>query len=97
MVILWLLPYLYLTVSDALPGGQSLGKRVMKIAVVAFPFETKCTVLKAILRNVPKLALGVVDWVFIFFGHKRRLGDMLAGTIVVNIRDVPQEPSGDRP
>lgn len=90
------LPYLYLVFGDALPGGQTLGKRVMKIAVVTFPFEKKCTLLKAALRNVPKLVLGVVDWVFMFFGHKRRLGDMLAGTIVVNTCDA-QEPPSDRP
>lgn len=86
MMILWLVPYLYLLFGDSLPGGQSLGKRVMKIAAVTFPFETKCTPLKAVLRNVPKLFLAVVDWVFVFFGHKRRLGDVLAGTIVVNVQ-----------
>lgn len=96
IMILWLIPYLYLVFGDALPGGQTLGKRVMKIAVVTFPFEKKCTLLKAALRNVPKLVLGVVDWVFMFFGHRRRLGDMIAGTIVVNTCDT-QEPPSDRP
>lgn len=80
----WFIAYLYLVFGDALPGGQTLGKRVMKIAVVGFPFETQCTVFQSVLRNVPKVLLSLLDSIFVFFGHRRRFGDMLAGTIVVN-------------
>lgn len=74
----------YFLFCDALPRGQSIGKRVMKIAVVSFPFETRCTLLQSFLRNLPKYFLSLFDAVFIFFGYRRRLGDMLGSTIVVN-------------
>ncbi|WP_459745976.1 RDD family protein [Pseudomonas sp. 3A(2025)] len=80
----WLFSYLYLVFGDALPGGQSVGKRVMKIAVVGFPFEMNCTVFQSVLRNLPKVLFSLLDAIFLFFGHRRRFGDMLAGTIVVN-------------
>ncbi|GAB7530444.1 hypothetical protein PS3A_28550 [Pseudomonas sp. 3A(2025)] len=61
-----------------------MGKRVMKIAVVGFPFEMNCTVFQSVLRNLPKVLFSLLDAIFLFFGHRRRFGDMLAGTIVVN-------------
>lgn len=84
--ITFLVPYLYLLFADALPRGQSPGKRVMRISVVGFPFETYCTPFRSLLRNFPKILFSVLDAIFVFFGHRRRLGDMLGGTIVINSR-----------
>lgn len=69
---------------DALPSGQTLGKWLMGISVVGFPVNTRCTVFQSFLRNVPKVLFSVLDALFALFGLRRRLGDMLAMTMVVN-------------
>ncbi|WP_017906811.1 RDD family protein [Pseudomonas asplenii] len=74
----------YFLLGDALPNGQTLGKRLMGISVVGFPVNTRCTVFQSFLRNVPKVLFSVLDALFVLFGLRRRLGDMLAMTMVVN-------------
>ncbi|WP_256575666.1 MULTISPECIES: RDD family protein [unclassified Pseudomonas] len=74
----------YFLFCDALPNGQSLGKRVCRTAVVGYPYPTNCTLFQSFLRNVPKLLFSVLDGLFALFGLRRRLGDMLAKTIVIN-------------
>ena len=39
---------------------------------------------QSFLRNVPKLLFSLLDGLFVLFGMRRRLGDMLAKTIVIN-------------
>jgi uncharacterized RDD family membrane protein YckC len=73
----------YIIFSDALPEGQSLGKRVMGIAVVDRRTGRPCTAWQSFLRNVLLAILGFFDWIFIFGERHQRLGDMAAGTIVV--------------
>ncbi|WP_372242089.1 RDD family protein [Pseudomonas sp. Fl4BN1] len=82
---LTLLAFAYFLFCDALPNGQSLGKRLFKMSVVGFPYGPPCTVLQSALRNVPKALFSILDGVFVFFGFRRRLGDMLARTVVVNL------------
>lgn len=74
----------YFLFCDALPNGQSLGKRLFKMSVVGFPYGPSCTVLQSALRNAPKGLFSILDGVFVLFGYRRRLGDMLARTIVIN-------------
>jgi uncharacterized RDD family membrane protein YckC len=74
----------YLLFADALPGGQSLGKRLLGIAVVDDASYAPCSVFQSFVRNLVAPILGVFDWVFIFGSRRRRLGDMVAGTIVVD-------------
>jgi uncharacterized RDD family membrane protein YckC len=74
----------YYLFCDALPNGQSLGKRVCRTAVVGYPYPTNCTLFQSFLRNVPKMVFSVLDGLFVLFGLRRRLGDMLARTIVIN-------------
>ncbi|MGC6371149.1 RDD family protein [Pseudomonas sp. K2I15] len=81
---LTLLALAYFLFCDALPNGQSLGKRLLKMSVVGFPYGPSCTVLQSALRNVPKGLFSILDGVFVLFGFRRRLGDMLARTIVIN-------------
>ncbi len=74
----------YFLFSDALPNGQSIGKRCLNIQVVDEETSQPCSLLQSFLRNVT-FSLGILDWVFIFFGSHRRLGDFIASTIVVKI------------
>jgi uncharacterized RDD family membrane protein YckC len=73
----------YLLFADALPQGQSLGKRLLRIAVVDDASHAPCSVFQSFARNLVAPILGVFDWVFIFGSRRRRAGDMVAGTIVV--------------
>ena len=74
----------YLILCDAMPRGQSIGKRLIRIAVVHVETERPCNLWRSILRNVPMITLGVVDAVFIVGKQRRRLGDFLARTKVVS-------------
>lgn len=82
--VLLFLAFGYYLFCDALPNGQSLGKRVCRTAVVGYPYPTNCTLFQSFLRNVPKMVFSVLDGLFVLFGLRRRLGDMLARTIVIN-------------
>ena len=74
----------YLLLSDSLPNGQSIGKKLLGIRVVNIKTMRPCSVLQSFLRNVT-FPLGIFDWAFIFFGSHRRLGDFIASTIVVKL------------
>ncbi|MFT4102755.1 MAG: RDD family protein [Burkholderiaceae bacterium] len=76
----------YHLLSDGLANGQSLGKRVMKIAVVQGPQRIPCSYGRSIVRNITLLFLGLFDWVFILGASRRRLGDHLADTEVIELR-----------
>lgn len=74
--------FLYFLLSDALPKGQSVAKRLLNIRVVHAETKQPCSVFQSFLRNVT-FPLGIIDWSLIFFGSHRRLGDFIASTIVV--------------
>jgi uncharacterized RDD family membrane protein YckC len=80
------LGYLYLLFADGFSGGQSYGKRAMKIAVVDVSSGQPCTFMKSFIRNILLSLLGIIDWVFIFGAKRQRLGDMAANTIVIKER-----------
>jgi uncharacterized RDD family membrane protein YckC len=84
IVSVMLFAVFYYFLADSLPGGQSLGKRVVGIAVVDQQSHAPCSVGQSIVRNLLLSVLGLFDWVFIFGEQRRRLGDHVAGTIVVN-------------
>lgn len=67
--------------ADALPNGQSLGKRLLSIATVDRKTRKGCTLSQSLTRNAGVLV--VIDWVWIFMESRTRLGDMFAKTIVV--------------
>lgn len=75
---------------DALPGGQSVGKDVMGIAVVDGRTGRPCSAGQSFVRNLLLAVLGFFDWIFIFGGNRRRLGDMVAGTLVVKVVPEPR-------
>lgn len=73
----------YYLLADALPGGQSIGKRAFNIAVLDAKTRQPCSPGKSVLRNLLLAMLGPIDWIFIFGSNRQRLGDILADTIVV--------------
>lgn len=73
---------IYFLLSDALPHGQSVGKKILNMQVVSKETMRPCSLSQSFLRNIT-FPLGIFDWVFIFFGSHRRLGDFIASTIVV--------------
>jgi uncharacterized RDD family membrane protein YckC len=81
---LWVFPcILYFLFSDALPKGQSIGKKILKISVVDFNSRIPSGLFQSFIRNVVLLFLGFIDVFFIFSSNRRRLGDLAAGTIVI--------------
>lgn len=73
----------YLLLADAMPRGQSLGKRVMGTAVIDRRTQRPCGIAQSVARNILGV-LGIIDWIFIFSRMRQRLGDRAANTIVVN-------------
>lgn len=73
----------HVLLADGLTGGQSLGKRVIGTRVVSASTGAPCTFTQSFVRNLLLLVLGPIDWIFIFGAHSQRLGDRLAGTIVI--------------
>ena len=73
----------YLILCDAMPWGQSIGKRLIRIAVVHVDTEQPCTFWRSIVRSLSMITLGIVDAMFIVGKQRRRLGDFLARTKVV--------------
>ncbi|WP_248767453.1 RDD family protein [Pseudomonas sp. MWU12-2345] len=74
----------YFLFSDAIWDGQSIGKKMMKISAVDEFSLLGCSYLQSFVRNFLKFNLLFIDWVFVFFGGRKRLGDMLASTVVIN-------------
>ena len=73
----------YMLFADGFQNGQSYGKRFVKTAVVHATSGTPCSLLQSFVRNFLLLALGVIDWIFIFGDRRQRLGDKLARTKVI--------------
>ena len=71
----------YLLFKDA-RGGQSLGKRIVRIKVIDRSSGHPCSALKSLLRNF-FVTLGLFDWLFILGEKRMRLGDIAANTSVV--------------
>lgn len=80
--VLFSLAYYFL--ADGLPGGRSIGKRMLGMTVVHAETGLPCTMGQSFVRNVLLAVLGPLDWVFIFGEQHQRLGDKAAGTIVVD-------------
>jgi uncharacterized RDD family membrane protein YckC len=73
--------FFYLVLADGLHQGQSFAKQWLGIRVVSAS-GMPCTFGQSFLRNVFTI-LGPLDWIFIFGERHQRLGDKVAGTIVV--------------
>ena len=74
----------YFLLCDGLPGGQSLGKRLTRTAVVHVETGEPCRYWQSLLRNFAML-LGFIDAVFLLGAQRRRLGDYMARTKVIRL------------
>lgn len=72
----------YISFGDGF-NGQSIGKRIAKIMVVRQGTMKPCTPGLSALRNSLLFILGKIDMLFIFRESRKRLGDSLAGTLVI--------------
>lgn len=84
----------YLLLADGLPNGQSIGKRVLDLAVIDQRTRKPCTYFQSFVRNFLLALLGLLDWIFIFGRRHQRLGDMAASTIVVRLQRSAAAPAG---
>lgn len=75
--------FLYLVLGDGLHEGQSFSKRWLGMRVVDAQSGEPCTFGDSFIRNITLTLLGPIDWIFIFGDRHQRLGDKVAGTIVV--------------
>lgn len=80
------IPLFYFVIADALPEGQSLGKRILGLAVVSKKTGKSCNIVQSVVRNSATLLLGMLDWIVAFGKDRQRIGDRVANTIVVNRR-----------
>lgn len=77
IVIFWT----YFLFRDALPG-QSLGKRMLNIRVVRVDTGRSCNWSRSLWRNLTHFFFWI-DALFAWGRRRMRLGDMIAGTVVV--------------
>ena len=84
MVLACVVCMVYVLLSDGLPGGRSLGKKLLGIEVIHATTGRPCTYSQSLVRNLVLSFLGPIDCVCIFGGRQQRLGDRAAQTIVVN-------------
>ncbi len=74
--------FFYLFLGDGLHEGQSFAKQMLGVRVVDAATGKPCTFGQSFVRNIFTI-LGPIDWIFIFGESHQRLGDKVAGTIVV--------------
>lgn len=91
LLVLYLIsPFTYPLICETLWGGQTIGKRVMKIRVVDFegggPKLTSFLLRWLMLPVDAILSCGVGPLCMFFTKRQQRLGDLVAGTWVVRTR-----------
>jgi len=79
----------YFLIKDALPNGQSFGKKSMQIKVVSIRTGKNCSLLQSLVRNIVFFVpvLSIADLLWIGRHERQRIGDVLAGTIVIDIKN----------
>lgn len=81
----------YYLFRDALPflGGQSIGKKLMKIRVIMIEKnkdmvgEYGAAFFRSFLQVIP--VISIIDAIFIFGDRRQRLGDRIAKTNVIKV------------
>lgn len=82
----FVLEYLYFAGVEAMTGGRSLGKRALGLRVVS-QLGGRASVGSLLVRNMVRLIDLIVGvWLVMLDPRARRLGDRLAGTLVVHER-----------
>ena len=91
LIVLFLLNWGYFFVLEYFSGGKTIGKRVVGIRVIQENGHS-FTILSSFIRNLVRIidslpANYLVGMLMIFFHPKnKRIGDLMAGTIVVHER-----------
>lgn len=91
LIVLFLLNWGYFFVLEYFSGGKTIGKRIIGIRVIQDNGHS-LTLLSSFIRNLVRIidslpANYLVGMVMIFFHAKnKRIGDLVAGTIVVHER-----------
>ncbi|AQZ93927.1 RDD family protein [Halopseudomonas phragmitis] len=81
-IMLWV-AVAYLLFKDALPRGQSLGKRMLGLAVIGSVTYQDCSWWQSALRNLVLPVLFPLEAIVILLSG-RRIGDALASTMVID-------------
>ncbi len=76
----------YGCLKDALFDGRSIGKKIIGLQVVSYESGKACDYKESILRNIIFFTpLAWIEWIMVLLqSEKRRLGDLLANTKVVD-------------
>ena len=74
---------IYFLFADGLPKGKSIGKRLLRIAVIDERTKQPISYFQSLGRNITLPIIGLIDWVLILGKKRQRLGDLLAKTIVI--------------
>ncbi len=56
------------------------------MAVIDKDSGKPCDLVQSLVRNILTPLIGIIDCIFIIFGNKQRLGDMMANTVVVSTK-----------
>lgn len=96
LTLVFILYFGYYIVLEGIGAGQTVGKRVVGLRVVGTD-GSHCGWGRSILRNL----LRVVDWLPMFYAvgivtilttrERRRLGDFVAGTLVVHVERIQED------
>jgi uncharacterized RDD family membrane protein YckC len=86
VLVFWILSIIYILFKDAFWNGQSLAKKLFRLRVVSFKTRVKCRWWQSLVRNllffVPFSML--IELIVAYMNPgRRRIGDFLAGTIVI--------------
>lgn len=73
----------YFLFADALPGGQSLGKKLTGLACVDARTRHPCGGMQSFVRNAVLAIFGWLDGLLVLGSSARRLGDLAGGTQVL--------------
>ena len=87
--IVFFLYWFYFLIKDGLPNGQSFGKKSMQIKVVSIRTGKNCSLLQSLVRNIVFFipVLSIADLLWIGRYERQRIGDVLAGTIVIDAKN----------
>lgn len=75
--------FFYYFFSDGFTGGQTYAKRMLGIHVIDAKTRTPCSFGQSFVRNLLLALLGPIDAIFILGERHQRLGDIVAGTVVI--------------
>ena len=83
--IVLLLYWFYFLIKDALPNGQSFGKKSMQIKVVSIRTAKNCSILQSIARNIvlfiPVFCIADLLWIGRYEWHSPNFVDTLHNAI----------------